>query len=106
MNKRTLLLTLVILALVAVPAVAMALSAPPRAVESPAGADGSLGWMNGMHDFMWEEGAFPDDGSLGWMDGMHDFMWEEGAFPDDGSAVPGGAFRYRPSARMGMAPPR
>ena len=84
MNKRTLLLTLVILALVAVPAVAMALSAPPRAVESPAGADGSLGWMNGMHDFMWEEGAFPDDGSV----------------------VPGGAFRYRPSARMGMAPPR
>jgi hypothetical protein len=126
MKKRTLLLTLAILALLAVPAVAMALNTTPPAVELPAGGDGSLGWMDEMHGLMWDEGAFSEGGSLGWMDEMHGLMWDEGAFSEGGSlgwmdemhgsmwdegAFPGnsstesdGASSYQPSSRMGMAP--
>ncbi len=93
MNKRTLVLGIALAAVVAVPAVAQAVSSSAgdqEASSGPAGEsfEGRYGWMNDMHDYMWgdsdgtlPDGLSPDEAS--WMMDMHDSMWGDGTSSDD-----------------------
>jgi hypothetical protein len=102
MSRRTLVIGAVLAAVVAVPAVALAVNAPSdgflEALSGPAGdfAEGPYEWMNDMHGNMWDDsdgsfpgGILPDDAS--WMNEMHSYMWDntDGALP--GGVSPDGA---------------
>lgn len=93
MTKRTLMLTSLVLALVAVPAVALPLQNPRPNVEAstvddtPYPFDTASEWMGDMHNSMWNspDGTLPQDAPYGWMGGMHDYMWgnPDGTLPKD-----------------------
>ena len=93
MTKRTLMLTGLVLALVAVPAAALALQTPRQNVEAPTvdnppyPFDRASGSMGDMHNSMWNnhDGTLPQDTPYGWMDDMHDWMWDtpDGTLPQD-----------------------
>ncbi|HKZ25900.1 MAG TPA: hypothetical protein VJ398_08945 [Acidimicrobiia bacterium] len=92
MTKRTLMLTGLVLALVAVPAAALALQTPRQNVEAPTvdnppyPFDRASGSMGDMHNSMWNnpDGTLPQDTPYGWMDDMHDWMWNtpDGTLPE------------------------
>ena len=111
-SRKTLILSVAIAVVATVPAVAWAVGDPfgadprPPTVGGDAENDASYGWMDQMHDYMWNDGELPEDfptdqadwmnqmhadmwgdapadGTFGWMGQMHDYMWNNGELPED-----------------------
>ncbi|MDH3308516.1 MAG: hypothetical protein OEO77_13495 [Acidimicrobiia bacterium] len=111
-NRKTVILSVAIAIVAMVPGLAWAVGGPfgadprPPTIGGEAETDAPYGWMDQMHDDMWNNGELPDDfpddapdwmnemhddmwsgsptgGSFEWMDQMHEYMWNNGELPED-----------------------